>query len=422
MALHFPTVDWASNTNVYEVNIRQYTPEGTFHALEEHLPRLAAMGIKILWLMPVTPISTIGRKGSLGSYYANSSFTQVNPEFGTLEDLQGLVVAAHALGMKLIIDWVANHTGIGHEWAAAHPEWYVHDATGQFVERNGWDDVIDLDYAQDTMQDALIAAMQYWIQTADIDGFRCDMAHLVPLDFWKKARTACDRLKPLFWMAECDSPEYLEVFDANYAWNWMHASEHFTQRQGSLQEVITILKNDVCTFPQAQKLFFTSNHDENSWNGTEYEKYGSFALSWAVFAAVFPGIPLIYSGQELPSHKRLLFFDKDEIAWQNDRAPKLGIFYQQLLAFRKGSPLYTQKMEVKFLTVNEDCILAFTLQNEAGFLIAIFNFSDHGGIKVSHRLPEGKTFKSLHSGIEYRFAAREEFVLGAYDFLVYYTL
>jgi len=225
MAVHFKTVDWAVNTNIYEVNIRQYTPEGTFNAFAKHLPRLKDMGVDILWLMPITPISVAERQGTLGSYYACSSYVQINPEFGNLADFKKLVDEAHILGIKLIIDWVANHTGYGHEWTINHADWYMKDAAGNFTEENGWKDVIDLNYDVAPMREAMIKAMQYWVTECDIDGFRCDMAHLVPLDFWMGARKQCDRLKPLFWLAECEEVKYHDAFDVSYAWQWMHTTE-----------------------------------------------------------------------------------------------------------------------------------------------------------------------------------------------------
>ncbi|MCW3086841.1 MAG: 1,4-alpha-glucan branching protein, partial [Sediminibacterium sp.] len=225
MRKDFSMVSWAEGSNIYEVNIRQYTEEGSFAAFGKHLPRLRAMGVEILWLMPVTPISEKIRQGTLGSYYACSSYTDTNPEFGTAADFKTLVQEAHALGFKLIIDWVANHTGWDHSWTVRHPEWYLHDAEGNFTDKHGWHDVIDLDFTNNDMRAAMTDAMQYWVREFDIDGFRCDMAHLVPLDFWKDARTKCDALKPLFWLAECEVIAYHDVFDTSYAWWWMHVTE-----------------------------------------------------------------------------------------------------------------------------------------------------------------------------------------------------
>ncbi len=291
----FSMVAWAKDSNIYEVNIRQYTEEGSFQAFAKHLPRLKAMGVEILWLMPITPISQKERLGSLGSYYACSSYTKINPEFGNLNDFKQLVETAHLLGFKLIIDWVSNHTGWDHHWTFEHPDWYLKDTAGGFTEVNGWKDVIDLDYRQQAMRLAMIKAMQYWVRECDIDGFRCDMAHLVPLDFWMEAREQCDAIKPLFWLAECDEPNYHQAFDLSYAWNWMHTSEKISKGAASLND----LRNTLHSYSQypfnATKLYFTSNHDENSWNGTEYEKYGQTAKAWWVFAATWQGLPLIYS-------------------------------------------------------------------------------------------------------------------------------
>lgn len=210
---------------MYEVNIRQYTPEGTFAAFANHLPRLQRMGVETIWLMPVTPISKKKRQGSLGSYYACSDYTALNPEFGSSRSFKALVKKVHELGMKLMIDWVANHTGADHSWIQKNPHWYIKDEQGNFTERNGWVDVYDLDYSNPDMRAAMIEAMQFWIREYEIDGFRCDMAHLVPLDFWADARKQCDALKPLCWLAETDESNYHEVFDISYAWKWMHVSE-----------------------------------------------------------------------------------------------------------------------------------------------------------------------------------------------------
>src|SRR5579871_2396781 len=222
MAKLFPAVEWSYNSNIYEVNLRQYTYEGSFNAFANELPRLKDMGIEILWFMPITPISIEKRKGTLGSYYACSDYTATNPEYGSLDDFKNLVLYAHQLEFKVIIDWVANHTGWDHRWTIEHPDFYVKDASGNFTERNGWDDVIDLNYDNPALRRAMIDAMKFWIEKFDIDGFRCDMAHLVTLDFWREAKTTLEPVKNLFWLAECEEISYHEVFDATYTWRWMH--------------------------------------------------------------------------------------------------------------------------------------------------------------------------------------------------------
>ncbi|MBA4197468.1 MAG: 1,4-alpha-glucan branching protein [Chitinophaga sp.] len=417
MAVHFKTVDWAVNTNIYEVNIRQYTKEGTFNAFQKHLPRLKDMGVDILWLMPVTPISKQERQGTLGSYYACSSYVTINPEYGDLNDFKQLVNEAHALGFKIIIDWVANHTGYGHEWTINHADWYMKDAAGNFTEENGWKDVIDLNYDVKEMRLAMVQAMQYWVTECNIDGFRCDMAHLVPLDFWMEARTACDSVKPLFWLAECEEVKYHDAFDVSYAWWWMHTTEKLVKGEVGLNEIYNVL-HAYTQYPEgAAKLFFTSNHDENSWNGTEYEKYGNLAKAFAVFTFTLKAVPLIYSGQELPNNKRLKFFDKDEIDWKENEAPALHEFYKTLIALHKSKAV--AEGEVFNLPADNNC-MAYLRKQSNDVVLVILNLSTHDRVKVqvSHEWFGGK-FKNVFSGLSFQFNSKEIFELQAGEYLVY---
>ncbi|RYY29886.1 MAG: 1,4-alpha-glucan branching protein [Chitinophagaceae bacterium] len=337
----FKAVSWSVGTNIYEVNLRQYTVEGTFQAFASHLPRLKDMGVEILWFMPVTPISREKRLGILGSYYACSDYTGTNPEFGTVEDFTNLVAEAHKHGFKVIIDWVANHTGWDHVWTKTDPGFYKRNKEGNFYDSHGWEDVIDLNYYDHKLRREMVKAMKFWIDTCNIDGFRCDMAHLVPLDFWRNARTELDAIKPLFWLAETDDAHYFEVFDAGYAWNWMHSTEKHSRDQIQLEDVMTVLYQYEKQYPVGSRhLFFTSNHDENSWNGTEYEKYGEAARALVIFSYTWKGIPMTYSGQEIPNLKRLKFFEKDHIEWPETCA--LHEFYKTLNQFRKDHPVFRE--------------------------------------------------------------------------------
>lgn len=416
MSVNFRTADWANGSNIYEVNIRQYTPEGTFNAFAAHLPRLKNMGVQILWLMPVTPVSLLKRKGTRGSYYAVKSYTEINPEFGTKANFQNLVTKAHEQGFKLIIDWVANHTGWDNDWTKEHPEWYKKNTSGNFTEIHGWDDVIDLDYENKVMRQAMIKAMQYWITTFDIDGFRCDMAHLVPLDFWLEARPQCDALKTLYWLAECEDVTYNAVFDATYAWEWMHVSEKLVKETASLQHFKDVLhKYD--QYPKGtQKLLFTSNHDENSWNGTEYEKYGDAAKAMAVFTCTWPGIPLVYSGQELPNLKRLAFFDKDEIKWDN-KQPQLHNFYNTLLNLRRNNTaLHFNAACATIQTNAADKIFAYLLSNKNSKVLVVLNLSNKNKVKCSltHAQLQG-SYTNVFSKLQYTFSSVENFELQAWE-------
>ncbi|MFP5040089.1 alpha-amylase family glycosyl hydrolase [Parasediminibacterium sp. JCM 36343] len=413
----FTTVDWAKGSNIYEVNIRQYTHEGTFEAFGKHLPRLRDMGVDILWLMPITPISKKERLGTLGSYYACSSYVGINPEFGTLSDFKVLVDYAHELDFKIIIDWVANHTGWDHHWTKDNPAYYKTDSQGNFTERNGWKDVIDLDYDNAEMREEMINSMRFWVKEFNIDGFRCDMAHLVPLTFWSEARKQCDAIKPLFWLAECEDIAYHDVYDVSYAWAWMHGTEHFMKGKKGLSETYNILHGYSQYPAQALKLFFTSNHDENSWNGTEYEKFGNAAKCFAVFTCTWSkGVPLIYSGQESPSKKRLEFFNKDEIIW--NKPTQLHDFYKSLLALHKRDAIAIG--ETFILPTNNDCVMAFLRRHNQEVVLVLINYGSDNKIhiKVDHDWLDGE-FTNIFSGLGYNFKKGETFELMAYDYIVY---
>jgi alpha-amylase len=378
MSTDFQPVDWIYTTNIYEVNLRQYTYEGSFNAFAKEMPRLRDMGIDILWFMPITPISIEKRKGTLGSYYACSDYTSTNPEFGSLDDFKDLVQYAHQLGFKVIIDWVINHTGWDHHWTIEHPEYYAKDDAGNFTERNGWDDVIDLDFNNYDLRNALIDAMKFWVNNFDIDGFRCDMAHLVTLDFWKQARAALEPVKKLFWLAETEEINYHEVFDATYAWRWMHTTEDFAKQKTDINGLWNLLQQYNDQFPaNAFHAYFTSNHDENSWNGTEYEKYGSEAINLAVFSCLWSGLPLIYSGQEMPNHKRLEFFDKDPIEWNGKY--ELHDFYKTLLNLRKRNAALRacdNNVSTYHLQTNvNDKVFSFRRKNGNNEVVVLLNFT-----------------------------------------------
>lgn len=311
-------VDWSKNANIYEVNLRQYTPEGTINAFKAHLPRLKAMGVDILWLMPIFPIGELNRKGSMGSYYAVADYQGVNPEFGNMDDLKSLVDEAHQMGMYVILDWVANHSAWDNPWATEHPEWYQHDSTGAFKSPFDWTDVIAFDYTNRALRDSMTSAMKFWVTEADVDGFRCDVAGMVPVDFWNDTRIQLDALKPVFMLAEDEGEVSLlnQAFDMNYSWKFHHVMNDIAQGKKPASEVWKFKKwNDTTFAPAAYRMLFITNHDENSWNGTIGERMGEAADAMAVLSYTFPGMPLIYSGQEAGLDKRLLFFEKDTINW-----------------------------------------------------------------------------------------------------------
>lgn len=310
----------------------------------------------------------------MGSYYACADYTSVGQEFGTVTDFKSLANQAHEMGFKVIIDWVANHTGWDHWWTVEHPDWYKKDEhTGDFKKASGMDDIIELDFTNPALRQAMIDAMKYWVVETDIDGFRCDLAFWVELDFWIEAKKELDNLKPLFWLGELDpldSPEYMQVFDAGYTWKWMHKTEHFYKGQISFEELLQVLNQ----YQQSPGLaaWFTSNHDENTWNGTEYEKYGKMAKALAVFSCAWPGVPLIYSGQELPNRKRLQFFEKDVIEW-ND-AIELHSFYKTILELKRTNRALASAAPMKVISTS-DSVLVFQRQEGVAGVLGLFNFS-----------------------------------------------
>jgi glycosidase len=416
MANHFDTISWAKNAVIYEVNIRQYTPEGTFKAFENHLQRIANMGINIIWLMPITPISLQNRQGTLGSYYACSSYTKINPEFGNEANFASLVAKAHSLGLKIIVDWVANHTGCDNEWTITNKDYYALDNENNFTERNGWKDVFDLNYNNINMQNAMINAMQYWVKTFDIDGFRCDMAHLVSLEFWAIARTQIDATKKLFWLAETETDNYNNVFDVTYAWAWMHASEDLRKKEQLMHNMYNVLHNYSQQPKGSKKMLFTANHDENSWNGTEYLKYGKAAKAFAVFTFTWQNsMPLIYSGQEAANKKQLHFFDKDEIIWQNP--PVLQNFYTTLSQLH-ATEIITNGSLFILPTANNICAFLRILNNEKILIILNFSDADQQKVSISHPNIFGN-FINIFSQLSYTFSETETFELMGGDYLVF---
>ncbi|WP_312076510.1 alpha-amylase family glycosyl hydrolase [Chryseobacterium sp.] len=372
--------DWKHTTNIYEVNVRQYTKEGTFRAFEKEMPRLKNMGVKTLWFMPITPIAQLNKKGSMGSPYAASDYTSINPEFGTMDDFKHMINEAHRLGFKVIIDWVANHTGWDHVWTKSHPEFYLKDPDGSFHKASGMDDIIELDYSNQEMRLAMIDAMKFWIKETNIDGFRCDLASWVEVDFWQQARPEVEKVKPLFWLGEFDeieSPDYGKVFDASYSWKWMHKSADFYKNNESIQSLKDLLIQYSQIGDSSMRAWFTTNHDENSWNGTEFEKYGDITKPMAVFSATWNGVPLLYSGQELPNMKRLEFFEKDVIEWSNEY--KMADFYRTLLDLKSSNPaLRGGDSNVSTYILNtsaNDKIFAYIRKNGKDEVLVVLNWS-----------------------------------------------
>jgi len=373
--------EWSYNKIIYEVNLRQYTEEGTFKAFEKHLPRLKEMGAGILWFMPVHPIGVQNRKGTLGSYYSVKDYKAINPEFGTREDFRALVEKIHELDMHVIIDWVANHTAWDHVWTKEHPDFYMKDSVGNFIPPVAdWSDVIDLNYENKKLWFEMIDALKYWVKEFDIDGYRCDVAAMVPSDFWFEAKKELDKIKPVFMLAEAWEPELHRYFDMTYSWDIHHLMTDIAKGEKNADDLKNLLKKEKDMYPpSAFRMQFTSNHDENSWGGTVYEKYDDGAKTFAALTYVIPGMPLIYSGQEAGLNKRLSFFEKDKIEWKNDRFRDLYTNLNYLK--RENSALMNGERggELQILTVsgNGDNVLAFIRERDGEKVFCIFNLSSN---------------------------------------------
>lgn len=372
--------EWAADAVIYEVNIRQHTAEGTFDAFTKDIPRLKEMGIEILWIMPIQEIGVLNRKGSMGSYYSIQDYKKVNHEFGSLQDFKELVKVAHENEMYVILDWVANHTSWDHVWVKSHPDFYTVDSTGKNVPPVAdWSDVMDLNYDNKDMRKAMIEDMKYWLTETDIDGFRCDVAEMVPTDFWNEARMELDKVKPVFMLAEAEKPEHHKAaFDMSYSWWLLHGMNQIAKGEKPVTELDTILKWEAKNFPAGSvKMRFTTNHDENSWNGTEFERYGDGHLCFSVLCYTLPGMPLLYTGQDAGFNKRLRFFDKDTVIWGDyiyqDFYTKMNKLKKDNVALWNGS--YGGSMEI-IHSKKSSSIFAFTRKKDGNEIIAIFNLAE----------------------------------------------
>lgn len=389
----FPSADtadypaWTRNAVIYEVNVRQFTPEGTLAALETHLPRLRDLGVDILWLMPVQPIGVKNRKGLLGSYYSISDYTAINPEHGTEADFRRFVDAAHGLGMKVILDWVANHTAFDHPWIDTHADYHVRLPDGSVSnardnegKETDWTDVAELDYDNPRMRQDMIREMRWWVEEMGIDGFRCDVAGGVPMDFWVEARDSLKAVRPdLFLLAEAEDPAIHAAFDMTYGWRLHHLLNDIAQGKANTASLDAYFAREDSLFGRgAFRMYFTSNHDENSWNGTEFERMGAnHAPAFVLSATAQNSMPLLYTGQEASLSKRLRFFEKDTVDWNG---PSLVSFYKALFELKRQQPALANgpwgAPQVALETTGGDRVYAFTRTTGDNTVLVALNFGD----------------------------------------------
>jgi glycosidase len=373
--------EWSKAATIYQLNTRQFSPEGTLRAAAQQLPRIRDLGVDIVWLMPINPIGQVNRKGSLGSPYAVQDYFAVNPELGTLEDLKDFVAQAHSLGMYVILDWVANHTAWDNVLVTEHPNWYSRDWRGEFTPTPwwDWDDIIDLDYAVPELREYMTRAMLHFVREADIDGYRCDVAGFVPNDFWENARREMEEIKPVFLLAEWEARDlHTRAFDMSYAWSWNETMHDIANGKADVETLYVYYAWNAKAYPRdAIRMMFVSNHDKNSWDGTEYEMFGDALNAAIVLSVIGEGMPLIYNGQEAGNEKRLEFFDKDPIVW---REHPMADFYRNLFALKKAQTcLWNGAWGARMVNVRNTAykqVLSFVRQDPQSRVFCVLNLSD----------------------------------------------
>ena len=413
--------DWSRNAVIYEVNLRQFTDSGTVTAFAEQLPRLKELGVDILWFMPIHPISEKDRKGTLGSYYAVRDYKAFNPEFGTIDQFKDVVRKAHDMGFKVVIDWVPNHSGRDNVWVDQHDDWYKHDSLGNKIGIYDWTDVYCFDYSNPEMRKGMIDAMKFWLTEVGIDGFRCDVAGEVPTDFWEEARPQLEAANPnLFMLAEASKPELQRIcFDMGYNWPMKDLFSEiaatqgfytFADKDGNVRQfpvkaaaaIDSLLAEQAKTYPRDSYLMnMITNHDLNSWEGTEFERLGKLSQAFAVLTYTLPGMPLIYTGQETGMNRAFEFFEKDKAPTWEPRN-EYFTFYQKLnglkhaqkalAAGEQGGPM------VRYATASPN-VYAFSREKDDSRVVVLVNLGkDEAKVEFTADAPDVNGLKDYFTG------------------------
>ncbi|OLF78255.1 alpha-amlyase [Maricaulis sp. W15] len=403
--------DWSHDAVLYQINLRQFTSEGSIAAAEAELPRLAELGVDILWLMPVQPIGVAERKGELGSPYSISDYRAVNPELGTMEDMRAFIDAAHELGFHVILDWVANHSAWDNPLIEAHPDWYSRDWRGDMQPPTGtdWSDVADFDYGNADLRDYMAESMAFWVREVGFDGFRCDVAGFVPIDFWERVRAELDAIRPVFMLAEWEQRDlHRDAFDATYAWTWnntMHDVAMGHADAGALRG--HYFYEEANSWPRdAYRMRYTSNHDQNSWEGTQFERFGDALEAAIILSFTGSGIPLIYNGQEAGNQDRLAFFQRDPIEW---REHPLNALFRDLVDLRHAnSALWAGAAGAPMQNIqnsHESSVFSFLRQDSRNAVLTAINFSAAPVQTVLHEGPHQGLYRDWQTGESIRFEA-----------------
>jgi glycosidase len=414
--------EWTRNMVLYEVNVRQFSKSGTFAGVDSSLSKIKDLGVNVLWFMPIYPIGEVNRKGELGSYYSIKDYKGINPEFGNTAEFKALVAKAHKMGFHVILDWVGNHTSWDNKMATDHPEWFEKDSTGKFISPFDWSDVIQLNYKAMPLWDYMIDAMKYWVADIGVDGFRCDFPGLIPEEFWYKARTELEQVKPVLMLAEDESHTYLlnRAFDMNYAWAHHHLMNAVASGKRRPAALDTLMMSEMKIYPdEAYRLRFLTNHDENSWNGTIKEKMGDAQKAFAAYLFTIPGVPLLYNGQEADLDKRLEFFKRDPIVWKNS---DLRPFYTTLCNLRTSNPALRQGKEGgsfnMIRTTGSKKVIAYSRVKDSSSVLAIINFSnDTATVRLKGTIEEGN-YTDVFTGSEVDVQAGKPVSLNSWGYMI----
>jgi glycosidase len=420
--------DWTADAVLYQINTRQFTREGTFKAAQKQLPRLAAMGVDIIWLMPIHPIGEANRKGSLGSPYAVRDYRAVNPELGTEAEFKAFVDEAHRLGLKVILDWVANHSAYDNPLTISHPEWYTRTPEGALMSPQGtdWSDVADFDYAQPGLRRYMTESLAFWVREFGIDGFRCDVAGYVPTDFWETARAELDAIKPVFMLAEWEQRDlHARAFDATYGWGWKEAMQRIVKDGGGAGPIRGYYDGQAETWPQAaMRMVYTENHDQNSWDGVAAAIYGPAYEAAIALSFIGTGLPLIYNGQEADNDRQLAFFERDPIVWKDGRHVDL---FAKLIALKTSTPaLHNGRFGAPMIEVptsQSADVYAFTRGGSGEWagerVFAVFNLSPRSHTVTFDKARHHGSYADALTGAPMQFARGETLEMPAWGYRIF---
>lgn len=409
--------EWIKNAVIYEVNLRQGTPERNLRGMQLQLPRLKDLGVDILWLMPVHPISEKNRKGELGSYYAVKDYKDINPEFGNIDDFKEFVRTAHSLGMKVILDEVCNHSGTDNAWVEEHPDFYAKDKDGKFISPYDWTDVYKFDYSNPEMRKAMDDALLFWVREADIDGYRFDVAFEVPTDYWENIRAQINEVKPVFFLAEASKPELtVKAFDSDYNWPMKDLFNAIAATQGvneyakkenqklpkaSAKDIITLVEKQKAQYPKgAINMNMITNHDLNSWEGTEFDRLGPATGAFAVLSYTLPGVPMIYTGQEVGFNHAFEFFVQDSVV-PDYSANEFTAFYEMLNSLKHNHKALDAGIgggDFRSLGSDNENVIAFERAKLENKIVVIANLSGKEVAPALKEIPAIEGMKNYFSG------------------------